>query len=88
MASPPPTTLVRHRRHISIFCSAQNAQLFAFTRDATGLNLPREYGPWQHSNDPAMQGVVSGDEGRVSDAVLLSIDARGFYLSRSDGNAW
>jgi hypothetical protein len=88
MANPPPSVAVRNQKQIWIFCSEQNPHLFAFTRDGTASNLPDRYGPWQPSSRDAMQGTVSGAERDDSDALLAAIEARGFYLSRSDGNAW
>jgi hypothetical protein len=69
-----------------MFCSKQNVRLFAFTRDATGSNLPGSHGPWLTSTCCAMQ--TKADEAEVAGAVVSSIERRGFYLSRSDGNAW
>jgi hypothetical protein len=74
--------------HVFIFCSDQNSRLFAFTRSTGGSNLPVRYGPWQLSHRSAMHGTIVGAAGEPSDVVLSSIEARGFYLSRSDGNAW
>jgi hypothetical protein len=76
------------RRHVFIFSSGQNRHLFAFTRNTTGDNLPRRYGPWHPSEHSAMQGTIMGAAGEPSDVVLSAIETRGFYLSRSDGNAW
>ncbi len=67
-------------RELFVFRSKQNARLFAFTRNMTGANLPDQYGPWQ----PSIIAAV----GEPSDVVLSAIETRGFYLSRSDGNAW
>ena len=76
------------QRQVFIFCSEQNPRLFGFTRLGTGSNLPHGYGPWQPSSRGAMQGAVNGAEGSISSTVLSAINDRGFYLSRSDGNAW
>jgi hypothetical protein len=81
-----------------IFCSEKNIRMFAFTRDRTGLNLPRRYGPWHPSSASAMTGAPrenrtegggSGKAGEMaSGAALSAIETKGFYLSRPDGNAW
>ena len=76
------------QRHVFIFRSDQNHHLFAFTRSEGGFNLPGRFGPWQPVAHSAMQGIIIGAAGEPSDVVLASIEARGFYLSRSDGNAW
>ena len=77
-----------YQRRVFIFSSDQNRRLFAFTRNTTGANLPVRYGPWQPSNQLTGQGKLTGAAGEPSDVVLASIETRGFYLSRSDGNAW
>jgi hypothetical protein len=77
-----------NRNELFIFSSEQNAHLFAFTRNTTGSNLPIRYGPWQPSKRLATQHAIIGAANEPSDVVMASIETRGFYLSRSDGNAW
>ena len=88
MPDPAPTVVVRDKLQICIFRSEQYPRLFALTRVVTGSNLPLLYGPWRPSNRGAMQGRISDDEDLVSAAILSAIEVRGFFLSRSDGNAW
>jgi len=71
-----------------IFVSAQNPQLFGFTRDQTGGNLPPNYGPWLSSAGFTMQGTISAGAGEISNAIESAIASRGYYLSRADGRAW
>jgi hypothetical protein len=77
-----------NQTRVFIFCSDQNPHLFAFTRNTAGSNLPLRYGPWNPADRLAMQGTIVGAAGEPSGVIMSSIEARGFYLSRSDGNAW
>jgi hypothetical protein len=70
-----------------LFCSEQNARLFAFTRNAMGANLPHCYGPWKPANGLATPDVLMTAE-EPSGFVWSALETQGFYLSRPDGNAW
>jgi hypothetical protein len=77
-----------YRPKLFIFCSEQNARLFAITRNAVGANLPSRYGPWNPADRLATQDAVMGAAEEPSDLVVSAVETRGFYLCRTDGNAW
>ncbi len=69
---------------IFIFRSKKDATVHGFTRDKTGANLPPEYGPWEPLGGKAIPaGSALAGIGNA-DAVLIAMEAEGFYLARSE----
>jgi hypothetical protein len=69
------------------FRSTEEPDLFAFTDDSTGSNLPEELGPWQQSTENISTQVyaVSILDGLASfDPITKAVERYGFYLIRSD----
>jgi hypothetical protein len=69
------------------FRSAQKPDLFAFTDDLTGSNLPDEFGPWQQSSENVFcqtYTVSILDRFSSSDPIVEAIERYGFYLVRND----
>jgi hypothetical protein len=71
---------------ISIFRSTKKPDVFGFTADPTGANLPDEFAPWQKSGDAiAAQAYANSsfDGLAASDPVVKAIERDGFYLALS-----
>jgi hypothetical protein len=67
-----------------IFRSTIEADVFGFTADQTGANLPLELAPWECAiGAAAIYAGSSVDELAPSDPVLKAVDRDGFYLARS-----
>jgi hypothetical protein len=71
---------------ISLFRSTKAPDVFGFTSDPTGSNLPDEFGPWRSAGTAtAAQAYASNSlEGlALSDPVLKAVERDGYYLARS-----
>jgi hypothetical protein len=71
---------------ISLFRSIKEPEVFGFTADPTGTNLPAEFAPWQKSGGgTAAQAYAGGslDGLAASDPVVKAVQRDGFYLARS-----
>jgi hypothetical protein len=71
---------------ISLFRSTKEPDLFGFTADPTGANLPAEFAPWQKSGVETAAQAYAGSslEGlAASDPVVKAVERDGFYLARS-----
>jgi hypothetical protein len=71
---------------ISLFRSMQEPDVFAFTDDPTGGNLPTELGPWQSAGAGTAATSYAGaslDGLAMSDPVMRAVERDGFYLARS-----
>ena len=71
---------------ISLFRSAKEPDVFGFTVDPAGSNLPAQLGPWQSAGagSAAMSyAEMNLDELALSDPVMRAIKQDGFYLTRS-----
>jgi len=70
---------------VFIFQSSIDSEVFGFTKDQAGGNLPPDLGPWKPHGNAAMstgQGVAGIGP---SDPILAAIEASGFYVGRSGG---
>ena len=69
---------------VFIFRSQTQTDIFGFTEDAKGSNLPSQFAPWISAGGgqamPTGQGIA-GVGG--TDAVLAGIKGDGYYLARS-----
>jgi hypothetical protein len=78
-----------HRVHdmkLSLFRSTVEQNVFGFTADPTGCNLPEELGPWQKAGEgtSAYTYAEKNFEGlALSDPVIRAVERDGFYLARS-----
>jgi hypothetical protein len=71
---------------IHIFKSLKAPDVFGFTGDETGKNLPRDLGPWTRSGnalETGPSGTASGGIGS-SELVFAAIEKDGFYVARSE----
>jgi hypothetical protein len=71
---------------INLFQSAVDPEVFGFTRDATGQNLPAKFAPWRKSSHGGSLylgiGESSAELGAV-DPVIRAVQAQGYYLVES-----
>ena len=71
---------------IFFFRSAKEPDVFGFTADPSGANLPAEFGPWQRTGTGIAARSYAGsslDGLASSDPVIKAVDRNGFYLARS-----
>jgi hypothetical protein len=72
---------------LTLFRSTKEPDLFGFTDDPTGSNLPDEFGPWCRAGEGTAAQAYAGDSlsGGVasSDPVIKAVERDGFYLARS-----
>ena len=69
---------------ITLFRSAKRPDIFAFTADETGSNLPAGLAPWTlaHQGSALATGPVTAIG--VSDPVVAAVERDGFYIARSE----
>jgi hypothetical protein len=69
---------------VFVYQSETYRDVFGFTPDSAGANLPADFGPWKPVGNTAMRtgevlvGVAGG-----SDVVMDGIAQEGFYLGRT-----
>jgi hypothetical protein len=72
---------------LTLFRSTMDSELFGFTDDPTGSNLPAEFGPWCRAGEGTAAEAYAGDNLSVgvasSDPVIKAVERDGFYLVRS-----
>ncbi len=67
---------------IYLFWSDGDKEVFAFTAEPSGENLPFEFAPWMKNADGEAI-YTDQDEHPVVNAVILAVQRDGFYLARS-----
>jgi hypothetical protein len=80
---------------INLFQSAADPDVFGFTRDATGQNLPERFAPWRKSSQGGSLYLGIGESSAqlgTDDPVVRAVQTRGFYLvgapARSPIDRW
>jgi hypothetical protein len=72
---------------LTLFRSTKEPQVFGFTADPTGSNLPDEFGPWRKAGEDTAAQAYAGDSLdngiASSDPVMKAVERDGFYLARS-----
>jgi hypothetical protein len=71
---------------LTLFRSTKEPDIFGFTSDPTGNNLPGQFGPWFKAGEGSPAQTYAGDclEGlALSDPVIRAVEHEGFYLARS-----
>jgi hypothetical protein len=71
---------------LTLYRSTKEPDVFGFTADPTGNNLPDEFSPWQKAGEGSPAQNYAGDSlGGIasSDPVLKAVEHDGFYLARS-----
>jgi len=71
---------------LTLFRSAKEPDIFGFTADMTGSNLPAEFGPWLKAGESTSAQTYAGtslDGLASSDPVIKAVERDGFYLARS-----
>jgi hypothetical protein len=63
-----------------LFRSKSDPDVFAFTTDETGANLPQKYGPWQ---SPGQGQVISVGEAALTGEIRDALAGRGYYIART-----
>jgi hypothetical protein len=61
---------------IYLYASGKNRNLIGFTEDASGQNLPEEYGPWYLSNEDIGMAGIDG-----TDPITQRVRESGFVLA-------
>jgi hypothetical protein len=80
---------------INLFQSAVDPEVFGFTQDANGENLPAKFAPWRKSSRGGSLylgiGESSAQLGAV-DPVIRAVQTQGYYLveapSRRPAERW
>jgi hypothetical protein len=78
--------VVYPRMAISLFRSGKAPDVFGFTADPTGGNLPTEFAPWEMAGSGTAAQSYAGtslDGLALSDPVIRAVARDGFYLARS-----
>jgi hypothetical protein len=72
---------------IFIFQSVKEPEVFGFTEDQTGSNLPGQFVPWHSGDGQAIEALdlLAGFGG--SDVVSAGISANGHYLARVNSSS-
>jgi hypothetical protein len=71
---------------LTLFRSTTEPDIFGFTVDPTGSNLPDEFGPWRKAGEGIAARTHEGnsfDGLASSDPVIKMVEKHGFYLARS-----
>jgi hypothetical protein len=72
---------------LTLFRSTKEPDVFGFTADPTGGNLPDEFSPWRKAAEGTAAQAYAGDsldDGIASsDPVIKAVERDGFYLARS-----
>jgi hypothetical protein len=71
---------------LTLFRSTKEPDIFGFTSDPTGNNLPGQFGPWLKAGEGSSAQTYARDslEGlALSDSVIRAVEHEGFYLARS-----
>jgi hypothetical protein len=74
--------------NLTLFRSTKEPDVFDFTADPTGQNLPGELGPWRKAGEgSAAQTHAEDGLGGIplSDPVIKAVERDGFYLARGGG---
>jgi hypothetical protein len=80
---------------INLFQSAVDPEVFGFTQDTTGQNLPAKFAPWRKSSQGGSLYLGIGESSAQlgsDDPVIRAVQSQGFYLvgtqSRRPENRW
>lgn len=68
---------------INLFQSDVDPEVFGFTRDATGQNLPVRFAPWRKASQRGSLYLGSGEcsaQLGSADPVVQAVQTHGFYL--------
>jgi hypothetical protein len=68
---------------IFLFRSAKEPDVFGFTADPAGANLPAELGPWHKAGTGTAAQSYAGSSLDGLDPVIKAVGRDGFYLARS-----
>lgn len=71
---------------LHLFHSLAVPNVFGFTQDATGTNLPPEYAPWEHAGEDAVFNIALSQETLVdgiANPICTAVERDGYYLGRT-----
>ena len=70
---------------VYVFRSSKDPEVYGFTSDQTGENLPAELEPWQ-----AQGGGAAMPIGNTADNELLlqTVESEGYYIVHTDQPGW
>ncbi len=71
---------------LSLFKSMKEPDVFAYTADPSGGNLPAEFGPWLKAGEGSPAEAHAGQDPNglsPSDPISMAVAKDGFYLVRS-----
>ena len=69
---------------INLFQSAVDPEVFGFTHDSTGQNLPDKFAPWRKASQGGSLYLGTGEsEAQLGsdDPVVRAVESQGFYLA-------
>jgi len=69
---------------INLFQSAVDPEVFGFTQDSTGQNLPDRFAPWRKAGQGGSLYLGTGessDQLGSDDPVIRAVESQGFYLA-------
>jgi hypothetical protein len=78
------------RMKISLFQSDTDPEVFGFTADFTGQNLPNDFGPWRRADESAAMQVTLRENlngMRASTPLTRAVKRDGFYLATTVGRS-
>jgi hypothetical protein len=82
LLSNPSPVRYNNEMEIYLFWSEWDAEVFGFTSDPKGENLPADLAPW--SRNGGGQAIYSRpDENQAPNTVVEAIRRDGFYLARN-----
>jgi hypothetical protein len=69
---------------IYLFRSDKDREVFGFTADLAGTNLPADFAPWRRAGKGA---AISTGDGKVgiglSEQIRATVEGEGYYIARS-----
>lgn len=68
---------------INLFQSEVDPEVFGFTQDASGQNLPTRFAPWRKTNQGGSLYLGAGESSAqlgASDPVIRAVESQGYYL--------
>jgi hypothetical protein len=68
---------------INLFQSDADPEVFGFTRDPTGQNLPARFAPWRKASHAGSLYLGTGESSAelgAKDPVIRAVQTKGYYL--------
>jgi hypothetical protein len=88
MRDIPPRALIVYApgMRLYVFRSGRESDVFGYTADPSGVNLPGALGPWMRSGQSPLDIEPEAHAARlgVSEPVVAAVERDGFYIARSE----